>query len=55
MWITIVIFSIIFIAIIISDKEPKAHYIKPENYQITWWAKEQDDGEINSQAMKGNW
>ena len=37
----------------ISDDEPKAHFIRPESYQVTWWPGDHPEDDIQSDSTTG--
>lgn len=36
-----------------TDDEPRSHFIRPENYQVTWWPGDRPEDEINSDSTSG--
>ncbi|XP_063446523.1 uncharacterized protein LOC134726026 isoform X8 [Mytilus trossulus] len=37
-----------------KDDEPRSHFIRPENYQVTWWPGDRPEDEINSDSTNDN-
>ena len=38
----------------LSGDEPKAHFIRPESYQVTWWPGDHPESDIQSDSTSGN-
>ena len=38
---------------LLSDDEPKAHFIRPESYQVTWWPGDHPEDDIQSDSTSG--
>ena len=41
------------IMFIITDEKPKSHFVEADNFQVTWWPKDEDHPQISSQQTKG--
>ena len=42
-----------YVILYLTDDEPKAHFIRPESYQVTWWPGDHPEDDIQSDSTSG--
>ena len=42
-----------YVILYLADDEPKAHFIRPESYQVTWWPGDHPEDDIQSDSTSG--